>query len=480
MSYPGQHFDEIARQLVFPSDYENPSPKSRYHLTVIGAGPAGLVAAISAAGLGARVALVEAQAMGGDCLNVGCVPSKALLESTKNQSITFDDAFSWLRQVRAGISQHDSVERYSQSGVDVFLGRAVFDGLGNVSVAGQPIRSRRVAICVGSRTTLPPIPGLAESGPLTNETIFDLTVQPTSMAILGAGPIGCELATVLSRLGTRVHLFDLADRVLPSEVESASREVQEALSQLGVELHLGCEIEEVSVSSKGKRVKTGEGEYETEEVLVALGRTPNTDLLNLESVGVQTDELGSIIVDKKLRTTNRRFYAAGDCTQEGNYTHQADLHARVLVQNSLFIPSASVKDAIIPHCTYTSPEVASIGTSPERLRAAGVEHDLYRVEFSDLDRARVRNDSTGFALIATPKGKDKILFATVVGEGAGEQISLISLLMNNGLGLSQAGKAVFSYPTYSEYLKKLSDSYNRTRLTPRAQSLLKRWLRWCE
>ena len=194
--------------------YQNPIAKSHYHLVVVGAGPAGLIASISAAGLGARVALIESRFMGGDCLNVGCVPSKALLESTKSKNCSFDEAFEWLREIRSTISEHDSVERYKQAGVDVFLGTANFNEHGELTVEEQVLRARRVALCVGSGPSTPPIEGLESCNVLTNETIFDLRVQPKSLAILGAGPIGCELATVFSRLGSEVHLFDLAGRVL--------------------------------------------------------------------------------------------------------------------------------------------------------------------------------------------------------------------------------------------------------------------------
>ena len=478
MAYPGQQFDELTKRLVFPSEHQNPTPKSRYHLVVVGAGPAGLIASISAAGLGARVALIESRFMGGDCLNVGCVPSKALLESTKSETCSFDEAFEWLREVRSTISEHDSVERYSQAGVDVFLGEANFNESGELMVEGQVLRARRIALCVGAGSMMPPIEGLDSSDVLTNETVFDLRVQPKSLAILGAGPIGCELATVFSRLGSEVHLLDMADRVLPQEHPRAGEVVERALLDLGVNLHLGLEIKKISTSEDGKRVLTDAGEFVTEEVLIALGRRPNTKALALEGVGVMTDPSGAILVDDRLRTSNKKIYAAGDCVQGSHFTHQADVQARVLVQNSLFLPSASIQKFEIPHCTYTSPEVASIGPSDRKLNHDGVQFDEYEVGFSEVDRARVANQMDGFARVLTRKGSDAILSATIVGKDAGEQIALVSLLMNNKMGLAKAGNAVFSYPTRSEFLRKLSDAYNKTRLTPGIVNLLKRWLKW--
>ncbi|MCY3730485.1 MAG: FAD-dependent oxidoreductase, partial [Rhodospirillaceae bacterium] len=235
--YPGEAYDRAWRELVFPRDYRNPEPRRRYHLVVIGAGPAGLVVSIAAAGLGARVALVERRAMGGDCLNVGCVPSKALLEFTRRHPDRgADDAFAWLRRVRSEIAHHDSVERYRQHGVDVFLGAATFPDRDSVAVDRHRLQARRFVIATGARAALPPIPGLASCSPLTNETIFDLVEVPRRLAILGAGPIGCELAQAMARLGVEVHLFEMARRVLPGESAAAGEVLARALQSEGIAL----------------------------------------------------------------------------------------------------------------------------------------------------------------------------------------------------------------------------------------------------
>ena len=212
LNYPGADFDELAWRLLSPEDYQNPLPQSRYHLVVVGAGPAGLISAIGAAGLGAKVALIERQRMGGDCLNVGCMPSKALLSFSKQGHADFQQAFAWLREVRAGIAPHDSVQRYSEAGVDVFLGDAAFNDAGEICVNSTPLNARRIALCTGASAAVPPIPGLAAANPLTNETVFDLTAAPESLAILGAGAIGCELAQALARLGVKVSLLAKACR----------------------------------------------------------------------------------------------------------------------------------------------------------------------------------------------------------------------------------------------------------------------------
>ena len=235
MSYPGEHFDTTSWQLLCPTDYVNPIPKAKYHLVVVGAGPAGLISAIGAAGLGANVALIERHRMGGDCLNVGCMPSKALLSYTQETpNADFDGAFSWLREVRAGIAPHDSVERYSEMGVDVFQGEASFNAQGLLQLDDITFNARRIALCTGARAALPPIPGLDPALVLTNENVFDLTTQPESIAILGGGAIGCELAQAFSRLGTRVELFEQASRLLPLEIPLAGETLAQALTHTAV------------------------------------------------------------------------------------------------------------------------------------------------------------------------------------------------------------------------------------------------------
>ena len=481
MSYPGVDYDVAAWQLLSPADYVNPQPQPGYHLVVVGAGPAGLISAIGAAGLGAKVALVERHRMGGDCLNVGCMPSKSLLAFTEHaENPDFDQAFAWLRQVRAEIAPHDSVERYTAAGVDVFLGDGVFNESGHVCVGGAVLKGRRVAICTGARAAVPPIPGLRESDPLTNETVFDLREKPQSLAILGAGAIGCELAQAFARLGVRVELFDLADRVLPNENRLASVTLAQALAADGVSLHLGSAVQEVVGSG---RIVTEQGSVECDRVLVALGRQPNTEGMNLSAASVQIDERGFIVSDAKLRTTNKKIFAAGDCTATLQFTHHADAQARALIQNALFLPTAKIDALVIPHCTYTRPEVASVGLSQEQLQASGTPYDEYEFYFDELDRTKamqfpddMARAAKGYVQVFTVQGKDKILGAAIVGADAGELLAPLCLLMTQNLGLSAAQRTVFSYPTRSEYLKRLGDAYNRNRMTPAVARVFQRWL----
>ena len=475
--YPGENYDRAWRELVFPRDYRNPTPRSRYHLVVIGAGPAGLVTAIAAAGLGAQVALVERQAMGGDCLNVGCIPSKSLLEYTRrNPGCPADEAFAWLRQVRAEVAHHDSVDRYRRHGVDVFLGSAHFLDHESVAVDELRLRARRFVIATGARAAMPPIPGLASCNPLTNESIFDLAEPPRRLAILGAGPIGCEMAQAMARLGVDVQLFELADRVLPGESASAGGVLGPALESDGVTLHLGSLVSDVTVGADGPILHADGISVAAGQVLVAAGRRANVEGLQLHKAGVELhDRL--IVVDNKLRTTNRKIYAAGDVCSRHQFTHNADAHARIVVQNALFAPTATTAALIVPRCTYTDPEVAQVGPTHEELDLAGTAYDSYRVDFADLDRGKAAGDRHGFVEVMTQKGRDRILGGTIVGEGAGEQIAGLCLAMNNGLGLGRLGKTMLPYPTRGEYMKRLADAYNRTRLTPLAQAAMSFWLR---
>ena len=477
LDYPGAQHDRSWRELVFPVDYRNPEPRPRYHLLVIGAGPAGLVASIAAAGLGARVALVERQAMGGDCLNVGCVPSKALLEFTRRPSANFADAFEWLRGVREKIAHHDSVTRYTEEGVDVFLGSAKFVDRLVVQVGEHRLRARRVVIATGARPGLPPIPGLAESDPLTNESVFDLVDPPDRLAILGAGPVGCELSQALARLGVDVRLFEMAERVLPAEHPEASLAISRALQRDGVRVHTNSRVSEITGSDSGVTLHTEENQTTVDRVLVAAGRRANVEDLDLDIAGVAIRD-GLIAVDGKLRTTNPNIYAAGYVCSPLQFTHNADAHARIVVQNALFAPTATTEKLVVPHCTYTDPEVAQVGRTRAELEQDTIAFDAYRVSFGDLDRGKAEDDREGFIEVLTAKGRDDILGASAVAHDAGEQIAVICVAMANGLGLGALGKAILPYPTRGEYLRRLADTYNRTRLTPLAKRLMKMWFRW--
>jgi len=479
MSYPGAAHDAVWRSLVFPADYVNPRARDRYHLIVIGAGPAGLICALGAAGLGARVALVERHAMGGDCLNVGCVPSKALLEYTRRHGAdaSFDAAFSWLRAVRAGIAVHDSVDRYTGLGVDVFLGDAQFLDDATVQVGEQQLRGRRVVIATGARATLPPIDGLSDVAPLTNESVFDLRSAPRSLAIIGAGAVGCELAQAFARMGVDVTLLEAAERVLPVESPRASAAALGALVRDGVEPKLGATIRSIDKHGPDTVIVLADGEIRAERILVAAGRRANVETLNLDVAGVELTERGLIRVDTRLRTTNSKIYAAGDVCAQLQFTHHADAQARVVIQNALFVPTARADRLVIPHSTYTNPEIAQVGATASALDAAAVDYLRYELDLIELDRGRAADAVGEFVEILVEPKRGKILGATVVAANGGELIVPICVAMTSGLTLGDLGKTVFPYPTRSEYLRRIADQHNRTRLTPTIAKLMRAWLR---
>jgi pyruvate/2-oxoglutarate dehydrogenase complex dihydrolipoamide dehydrogenase (E3) component len=485
LSYPGSAADAEWRKLVFPADYSNPQPAPKYNLIVIGAGPAGLIVSIAAAGLGAKVALIEKHRMGGDCLNVGCVPSKTLLAGA-SAGLSFDAAIAQVRAVRARISHHDSVERYTAAGVDVFLGAAEFVDAHRVRVGEAVLTGVKIVIATGARAFVPPVPGLAEHA-LTNETIFELPAQPRSLAILGAGPIGCELAQAFAKLGTKVHLIEMQPRVLPIEEAAAAALVQQALAADGVQLHLATKATGVAAATGGKRITLepasglGPRELEVEAILAAVGRVRNVAGLGLEAAGVKFDPRRGVEVNARLQTSVPHIFAAGDVCAKYQFTHVADAHARIVVRNALFAGRASVDSLVVPWSTYTKPEVARVGASRAELEQAGTPFVPLSFKFDDLDRGRTDappgEPDAGFVELLVDPKSSLVLGATVVGKDAGEQLAPIVLLMNQKIGLKALGSLVLPYPTRSEYLRRLADGWNRTRLTPRTAKLLAWWVR---
>jgi pyruvate/2-oxoglutarate dehydrogenase complex dihydrolipoamide dehydrogenase (E3) component len=490
--------DEANRTLlanVHPADWINPEPAARYNLVVLGGGTAGLVSAAGAAGLGARVALVERNLLGGDCLNVGCVPSKALIASARaaatiraagrfgvrvpeGTEVDFAAVMERMRRLRAGISIHDSAARFRDLGVDVFLGSARFTGPDTVAVGDQTLRFHRAVIATGARAARPPIPGLAETGFLTNENIFTLTERPRRLAVLGAGSVGCELAQAFARLGSEVTLLDVLPNVLAREDADASELVRQSLERDGVKLVLGHGVERVERQGSDKVLHLQGGTaVRGDEILVGVGRAPNVEGLDLEVAGVRYDKKG-VTVDDRLRTANRRIFAAGDVCSRYQFTHAADAMARIVLQNALFPGRARVSALVIPWCTYTDPEVAHVGLYPHEADAKGIALETLVQEMREVDRAVVDGATAGFVKIHVRKGTDHILGATIVGRQAGEMIGEVTLAMTAGRGLKTLARTIFPYPTQGEALRKVGDAYNRGRLTPFVRRLLGWWFAW--
>lgn len=496
---PDSEENRLLAANVHPSDWNNPEPTGRYNLVVIGGGTAGLVCAAGAAGLGAKVALIERHLLGGDCLNVGCVPSKGMIRASRaifdarysgtfgvrgldEVQVDFEAVMQRMRRIRAGISQHDSARRFrDELGVDVYLGEGKFTGADSIEVGETKLLFAKAAICTGARAAAPPIPGLADAGYLTNETVFSLTALPPRLAVIGAGPIGCELAQAFTRLGSRVTLIERGAQLLGREDRDAAAILHQALIREGVILELGAQINSVE-SRGGEKLLHLERDglffdLPAESILVGIGRAPNLEGLGLEAAGVLYDENG-VDVSDTLQSSNRRIYAAGDICSAYKFTHTADAQARIVIANALFKGRQKNSALTIPWCTYTDPEVAHVGMSEADAAASGLEVTTFTVPLSEVDRAVLDGESEGFARVHLKKGTDRILGATIVARHAGEMINELSLAINSGIGISAIGRTIHPYPTQSEVIKKLADAYNRSRLTPRLKRLIAAWLRW--
>ena len=483
---------------VHPPDWINPTPSGRYNLVVIGGGTAGLVTAAGAAGLGAKVALIERHLLGGDCLNVGCVPSKALIRSARaaadvraaeqfgvrvppGTEVDFPAVMERMRRLRAGISPHDSAARFRDLGVDVFIGDARFTGTHSVEVGGQTLTFARACIATGARATAPPIPGLKEAGYLTNETVFNLTELPRRLTVIGAGPIGCELAQAFARFGSEVSLIEAEHGIMPNEDPDAAEIVKTSMLRDGVRLMCCGKNLQIERNGDGKRLTVDSHgthyELTVDEILVGAGRAPNVDGLGLEQAGVEFDKTG-VKVNDFLQTTNRHAYAAGDICSRFKFTHAADAMARIVIQNSLFFGRQRVSKLTIPWCTYTDPEVAHVGIYPREADKQGIPLDTVILEPSQVDRAILDGETDGLLKVHLRQGADKILGATLVARHAGEMISEITLAMIAGAGLGAIARTIHPYPTQAEIIKKAGDAYNRARLTPRLKRLFQIFLSW--
>ena len=480
---------------VHPQHWINPQPRNIYDLVVIGGGTAGLVSAIGAAGLGARVALIERGLLGGDCLNVGCVPSKALLRSARaigeaHRAATlgirvgapeadFDTVMRRMRERRADISPHDSAERLRQSGVDVFFGQGRFTSGRTVAVDGQTLRFNRAVIATGGRPTAPPIAGLDQIRYLTNETVFWLTDLPRRLLVIGAGPIGCELAQAFARFGSAVTVFDQAPRVLPNEDSDAAAIVHRSLTEDGVTFHLGVRLIEAAENSGGVQLRyehtNGMSQAVGDRILVAAGRAPNIETLDVDAAGVRVSKQG-VIVNDRLQTSNPRIYAAGDVCSRFKFTHAADAMARVVIQNALFFGRRRASALVIPSCTYTDPEVAHVGSYEAGAREQGRSVETITIPANEVDRAIVDDERDGFVRVHHERGR--LLGCTIVSAHAGEMIGEAAYALTHHGTLADLSSTIHPYPTQIEALRMAGDAYRRSRLTPRVRRWLERYFRW--
>jgi pyruvate/2-oxoglutarate dehydrogenase complex dihydrolipoamide dehydrogenase (E3) component len=512
---------------VHPPDWQDPQVdvKDTYDLVVIGAGVGGLVSAAGAAGVGAKVAMIEAHMLGGDCLNVGCVPSKALIHSatmahrlTKDNArleeagifvdpnavkVDFDKVMERVRKIRCQIGHHDSATRYSKAlGVEVFIGYGKFTSPKSVEVNGQTLNFKKAIIATGGYPALIPMEGLKElhdqttstefnpaaAHPLvmTNETFFNMTKQPKHLVVIGAGMIGMELSQAMQRLGTQTIVLGRSGRVLPKEDDDMAEIVKQQMIDDGVTFRLSVK-EYVKIELTGYMSESGNPEMAViimengasepttllcDAVLVAAGRLANVTGMDLEKANVKYTPEG-LVVNDKLQTTNSKVYGVGDVCSKFKFTHAADFMARAVIRNSLFFGKEKMSNLLIPYATFTSPEIASVGLYGNDLEKKGIEYKVIEKHFKDNDRSICDDTTQGLVRFRVDAKKDKILGATIVGEGAANMISEVTLAMQSETGLGSLASVIHPYPTTAEVLRQSGDVYNKQRLTTTVKILLR-------
>lgn len=484
---------------VRPPQWRNPPPADRYDFIVIGAGTAGLVAAHGAAALGAKVALVERELLGGDCLNIGCVPSKTIVRTARlyadmrdaerfgaqtptDIQVDFPALMQRMRAIRARISRADSAQRLAAAGVDVFFGEGRFIGADTLAVDGTSLRFKKAMIATGARPDIPAVPGLVEAGFLTNENVFDLRELPRRLLVIGGGPLGCELAQAFCRFGAQTTIVQEIPMFLPKEERDAAQILSDAFARDGIEVRLNTKPVSVRVENGCKVIDLVSEDYKStvtvDAILTGVGRLPNVEGLNLEAAGVHSEAATGVRVNDFLQTGNPRIYAAGDVCLEHRFTHTADASARIVVRNAMFLGRERLSALTIPWCTYTDPEIAHVGLYVRQARERDIPVKTFTIPMHDVDRAIADSEETGFVKIHVRERTDRILGATIVARHAGEMINEITLAMVAGIGLRTLAQVIHAYPTQVEAIKMAADAYSRTRLTPMIRSLLQRWLAW--
>ncbi len=494
---PEDEFNNNLAKNVHPPDYKNPTPKSVYDAVVIGGGTTGLVTAAGVAGLGGRVALIERHLMGGDCLNVGCVPSKGVIRAARAAYaireaeefgiridgapiVDFGLAMERMRRLRSGISDNDSVNRFSDLGVDVFIGNGEFISSDRISVSGTELKFKKAVIASGSKPFVPPIEGINDVNILTNETIFNLTELPQRLIVVGGGPIGIEMAQSFARFGSKVTIIEMGTQILGRSDRQAAKVLREQLHKEGLDIKLETKLMRFSAKNGSSvahlETKSGAVQVEADTVLMSVGRKPNISGMGLDKAGVESDPDKGVIIDDFFRTTNPKVYAAGDVASPYQFTHAADAMARAVIVNAFYFGRSRHSRLIIPWSTYTSPEIAGVGLTLVEAKKRHDKVNQIEIPFSDVDRAILDGETNGFMKVVYGK-KGEILGATIVSKHAGNMIGEVVMAMQHNITLGQISAIIHPYPTQGEALKKAGDAYKRTLLNPRTAGILKWVLR---
>ncbi|MCB0327293.1 MAG: FAD-dependent oxidoreductase [Bdellovibrionales bacterium] len=486
-------------EKVAQGEYQNPNPASMYNMVVVGAGPAGLVCAMACAGLGAKVALIEKKYLGGDCLNFGCVPSKAILSQAHRVQelsyffrdqiiegqcrVNFSHVMKQMRKIRAKISVHDAKQKILDAGIDLFFGEAHFESKKSLRVGKDVLNFKKALIATGSQAKTLQLDGLSREDYHTSDTIFDVDQLPESITLIGSGAISCELAQAFASLGSKVTIVTRSQRLLPKEDEEISHCLEKKFNQLGIDMHFSSRLYRYYKKNNRKYLvyEKDQKTYDcsAQELLVCIGRRPNINDLDLEKAGVLYTKQG-ISVNEFLQTQNKNIFACGDVLGRSMHTHHADAQARVVVENALFSvpivkPKKKYNPKYFPHCTYTSPEVAHMGLLNHSAKRKDL--DCIRINCQEVDRYILDQTEEGFLKVWVDS-KSHIYGVSMIGDHAGEIVSTLALAMDQKIPLSRISSLTFSYPTKSEIIKKAADALQRKKLTPKIQKVLRKYFLW--
>lgn len=472
---------------------------SPYDLLIVGAGPAGLIAAQAAVREGARVALIERGLLGGNCLNTGCIPSKTIIRTARlyreirdaeqfggrvpgEIAVDFPAVMERVRRIRARLGERHSAAALTEMGIDVYFGEARFAGRDSVMVGERALRFKKSLVATGARPVRPPIPGLEEAGYLTYQNVFDVTECPQRLLVIGGGPVGCELAQAFARLGSRVALVQEEPMFLGHEERDAAQLLSDALARDGIAIHLDTQTTRVSVEGRDKIAELvndgGTRKVAVDQILVGVGTAPNVRGLGLEVAGVAYDDEHGIHVDDFLRTSNPRIFAAGDVSGGNKFPHTESSAGRIIVANALFRGRQRLSSEAIPWCTFTDPEIAHVGMYVAEARQKHIPVKTFTILMHEVDRAITDSEEDGFVKLHVREGTGKILGGTVVASHAGDLINEISLAMSAGLDLQALARVNQPYPTQSQAIKMAAGAYAASRRTSFDAWVKKKWLSW--
>jgi pyruvate/2-oxoglutarate dehydrogenase complex dihydrolipoamide dehydrogenase (E3) component len=493
---PTDFHEQELLQRVRPDDWKNPAAKPLYDLVVVGGGPAGLAAAEWAVRLGLRVALVERRRLGGDSLNTGTIPSKAMIRTAGVHAIMpraedfgapaahelpvdFQTVMARMRRIRSRLAEYHSADRLRAQGVDVFFGVAHFAASDALLVGDTRLRFKKALVATGSQPQRSTIPGLEEAGYLTSESVFELASLPRRLVIIGGGPLGCEAAQTFSRLGTHVTLVQDEPKFLPHEERDASQLLSYSLARDGVDTRLNTAVQGVRVENGVKILDTLNDatryRIDADEILLSIGRAPNVTDLGLAAAGIAFDPATGIVVDDFLRTTNPRVYAAGDVCLSLRFTNAAEATARMAVQNAFAAKRRRLSLMTIPWCTYCDPEIAHVGMHVWDASERSVPIKSFTVMMQDVARAITDGQDDGFVKIHVKLGTDRILGATIVASRASEMINEISVAMSTGIGMRKLARILHTYPAQSDAIRQAALAYTLDQPVSWLQRAYARW-----